>query len=67
MKVRKQRWRFYRKKGGPYRSIGLRCKGEQEPCCIVCASYAYLELHGRFPSFDTARAMTQEAMQQEES
>lgn len=64
MKVRQQRWRFYRKKGGP-RGIGLRCKGEQYMGCIICASYAHLDEHGKFPDFDTAHAITQEVMRKE--
>jgi hypothetical protein len=52
MKVRRLRWRFYRKTGGP-RNIGLCCK-DYGPGCIVCESYRYLHRHGRFPSFEEA-------------
>lgn len=50
MNVRRLRWRFYKKRGGP-RGLGYRCK---DYCagCIVCESYRYLDQHGRFPTFE---------------
>lgn len=65
MKVRNQRWRFYKKRGGP-RGIGHRCKGEQYLGCIVCASYDYLDKHGKFPDFETAHAITMQTLKEEE-
>lgn len=54
-KVRKLRWRFYRKTGGP-RGIGNRCK--LYAGCIVCESYRIYDATGRFPSFDEASDAT---------
>jgi hypothetical protein len=56
MSVRRLRRRFYRKTGGP-RGIGNRCK-DYGPGCIVCESYRHLDQHGRFPTFEEARAIS---------
>jgi hypothetical protein len=53
MKVRKLRWRFYKKRGGP-RQIGNRCK-DYEPGCIVCDAYRVYDQTGRFPTFEELR------------
>lgn len=50
MKVRRLRWRFYRKKGGPP-GLGRRCKSYC-PDCYVCESYRFFDSTGRFPSFE---------------
>lgn len=55
MKLRKLRWRFYRKTGGP-RGIGLR--HPYEAGCIGCESYRFLDQHGRFPTFDEVLAIS---------
>jgi hypothetical protein len=55
MKVRKLRWRFYRKAGGG-RGIGNRCSAYY-PGCIVCEMYRYKDQHGGFPTFDEACAI----------
>lgn len=49
MTLRKLRYRFYRKTGGP--RMGNRCN-DFAAGCLVCESYRFLDLHGRFPSFD---------------
>lgn len=66
MKVKKQRWRFYKKKGGG-RGIGLRCK-EYSPGCICCESYKFYDEHGRFPTLDEVFPIAEEAsrIEQEE-
>jgi hypothetical protein len=56
MKVTKLRWRFYRKTGGP-RGWGNRCK-DYGPGCMRCEMYRYLDEHGRFPTWDQARAIS---------
>ena len=56
MTVRNLRWRFYKKTGGP-RGIGLNCK-DYQPGCMVCDSYQYLRDHGRFPTFEEVRAIS---------
>jgi hypothetical protein len=56
MKIKKLRWRFYRKTGGP-RGLGNRC-ADYGPGCLVCESYRYLDQHGRFPSFDVVNAIS---------
>lgn len=52
MKVRKNRWRFYRKAGGP-RQIGNRCKVYGQGC-IVCETYKLFDRNGKFPSYEEA-------------
>lgn len=56
MKLKRLRWRFYRKTGGP-RGIGNRCK-DYGPGCLVCESYRFYDQHGRFPSFDEVRPIS---------
>lgn len=61
MKARNLRRRFYRKRGGPYRTVGLRCK---DYCagCIVCDFYRFNDERGRFPrSFEEAYQFSQQA------
>ena len=48
MKVRKLKWRFYRKQGGP-RGWGNRCKLYAQGC-PCCDAYMFFYQHGRFPS-----------------
>lgn len=60
MKLRNLRWRFYRKTGGP-RGIGSRCTAYFAGC-IVCESYRYLDEHGRFPTWEQARAISDEIL-----
>lgn len=65
MKVRRLRWRFYRKTGG-CRQVGHRCK---DYCagCIVCDFYRFLDERGRFPySFDEAREFSRQCVEQSE-
>lgn len=56
MSIRRLRWRFYRKTGGP-RGVGNRCK-DYAPGCIGCESYRFLNCFGRFPSFDEVVAIS---------
>jgi hypothetical protein len=53
MNIRKLRWRFYKKTGGP-RGWGNRCK---EYCagCILCELYRIYDNTGRFPTGEEAR------------
>ena len=60
MKVRRLRWRFYRKTGGP-RGVGLRCK-DYGPGCMICESYRFFDEHGRFPSFDEVAPICDEIL-----
>lgn len=60
MKVRKNRWRFYRKTGGP-RQIGNRCK-MYGAGCIVCEAYRLYDATGTFPTFDVAHYACREVM-----
>lgn len=48
--VRRLRWRFYRKTGGP-RGWGNRCP-DYGPGCPLCERYRFLDEFGRFPMKD---------------
>jgi hypothetical protein len=56
MRATKLRWRFYRKTGGPP-SLGPRCH-DYGAGCLSCEMYRHLDEHGRFPTWDEARAIS---------
>ena len=63
MNLRRLRYRFYKKRGGP-RGIGNNCK-EFAPGCIVCQSYRHLRERGRFPTYEEMWLICEDAMRQE--
>ena len=63
MKVRKLKWRFSKKKGGP-RGWGIRCK-DYFPGCSCCEFYRYYDENGRFPTSDEVHEITSEINKRE--
>jgi hypothetical protein len=59
MKLRKLRWRFYKKTGGP-RGWGNRCP-DYGPGCPRCEMYRFHKDHGRFPTEVERSAYSAEA------
>lgn len=50
MNIRRLRWRFYKKTGGP-RGWGNRCS-DYGPGCALCERYRFMDDFGRWPTKD---------------
>jgi hypothetical protein len=55
VKVRRLRWRSFRKTGGPI-GLGPRCHNYAAGC-LSCEMYRHLDEYGRFPTWDEAQAI----------
>lgn len=63
MKIRKLRWHYYRKQGGP-KGIENRCK-EYATGCLICACWKFYDENGRFPTWFEASEANHKAMSDE--